>query len=91
MVISWSPSAPQAMEGQLRFEGVRLLLQNNIKVLGVTIDRELHFDKHITTVAHQISQRVSAIRRIASNLDSRGIITLYRSQIHSCMEYGALV
>ena len=91
MVISRFPGAPQAMEGQLRFEGVRLLLQNNIKVLEVTIDRELRFDQHITTVARQISQSVSPLRRMAGSLDSRGIMTLYRKQIRPCREYGALV
>ena len=66
-------------------------LQNNIKVLGVTIDRELRFDQHITTVARQISQCMSALRRMAGSLDSRGIMTLYGAQIRPCMEYGALV
>ena len=79
------------MEGQLRFEGVRLPLQNNIKILGITIDRELRFDQHITTAARQISQHVSALRRMAGSLDSRGIMTLYRAQIRPCMKYGALI
>ena len=90
MVISRSPAAPQAVEGQLRFEGVRLPLQENIKILGVTIDRELRYDQHITSVARQTSQRVSALRRVAGSLDSRGILTLYKAQIRPCMEYGAL-
>ena len=41
-------------------------------------------------MAHQTSQRVSALRRVAGNLDSRGILTLYKAQIRPCMEYGAL-
>ncbi|MPC51602.1 hypothetical protein E2C01_045451 [Portunus trituberculatus] len=64
------------MEGQLRFEGERLSLQEHIKILGVTISRELRYDTHITSVARQISQRVSALRRVAGCLDPRGIFTL---------------
>ena len=90
MVVSRSPAASQAVEGQLQFEGVRLPLQDTIKVLGITIDRELRYDQHITTVARRTSQRVSALRRVAGSLDSRGILTLYKAQIRPCMEYGAL-
>ena len=91
MVISRSPAAPQSMGGQLRFEGVRLPLQNNIKVLVATIDRELQFDQHVTTVVRQTSQRVSALRRVADSFDSRGIMNLYRVHIRLCMDYGAFV
>ena len=62
MVLSRShAAASQAVEGQLQFEGVRLPLQNTIKVLCITIDRELRYDQYITTVARQTSQRVSAL------------------------------
>ncbi|XP_045133326.1 uncharacterized protein LOC123517380 [Portunus trituberculatus] len=54
------------------------------------MDLELRYDTHITSVARQTSQRVSALRRMAGSLDSRGILTFYRAQIRPCMEYGAL-
>ena len=41
LVVSLSPAAPQAVVGQLLFEGVWLPLQDTIKLLGVTIDKEL--------------------------------------------------
>ncbi|XP_050690070.1 uncharacterized protein LOC126982212 [Eriocheir sinensis] len=56
MVVSRSPAATQGVEGQLRFGDVQLPLQDNIKVLGITIDRELRYDQHIATVARQTSQ-----------------------------------
>ncbi|XP_050714148.1 uncharacterized protein LOC126997138 [Eriocheir sinensis] len=90
MVVSRSPAATQGVEGQLRFGDVQLPLQDNIKVLGITIDQELRYDQHIATVARQTSQRVSALRRVAGSLDPRGILTLYKAQIRPCMEYGAL-
>ena len=90
MVISRSPAAPQALANRLRFGGSCLPLQNSVKILGVTFDCELRFDHHVAAVAHQTSQRVSALRRVASSLDAQGILTLYKAQIRPCMEYGAL-
>ena len=90
MVVSRSPAATQALKGQLQFGGVQLPLQDNVKILGVAIDRELRYDQHLASVASQTSQRVSALRRVASNLDPQGILTLYKAQIRPCMEYGAL-
>lgn len=48
------------------------------------------YDQHIASVARQTSQRVSALRGVAGSLNPRGILTLYKAQIHLYMEYGAL-
>ncbi|XP_063854308.1 uncharacterized protein LOC135096605 [Scylla paramamosain] len=90
MVISWSPGTSHAVSGQLRFGGKSLPLQEYIKILGVSVDRGLRFDHHIAVVARQTSLRVSALGRMTNTLDPRGILTLYRTQIRPCMEYGAL-
>ncbi|MPC71367.1 hypothetical protein E2C01_065644 [Portunus trituberculatus] len=85
MVVSRYPAASQTVEGQLRFEGERLSLQENIRILGVTIDHELRYDTYITSVARQTSQRVSSLRRVAGCLDPRAILTLYKAQIRLYM------
>ena len=90
MVISRSPGASQAVSGQLCFGGKSLPLQEHIKILGVTVDRGLRFNHHVTAVARQASLRVSALRRVAGSLNPRGILTLYRAQIRPYLEYGAL-
>ncbi|XP_063843941.1 uncharacterized protein LOC135090806 [Scylla paramamosain] len=90
MVISRSPAASPAVSGRLSLGGQTLLLQEHIKVLGVTVDCGLRFDRHVAAAAHQASLQVSALRRMAENLDSRGILTLYKAQIRPCMEYSAL-
>ncbi|MPC25655.1 hypothetical protein E2C01_018777 [Portunus trituberculatus] len=43
-------------------------LQESIKVLGVTVDCGLRFDRHVAAVAHQASLRVSTLRRMAEAL-----------------------
>ena len=50
----------------------------------------LRYDQHMGALAHQASLRVSALRRMASDFDPQGILTLYRAQVRPCMEYGAL-
>uniref|UniRef100_A0A0P4VX79 Uncharacterized protein n=1 Tax=Scylla olivacea TaxID=85551 RepID=A0A0P4VX79_SCYOL len=90
MVISRSPAASPAVSGCLFFGDQTLPLQEHVKLLGVTVDCGLRFDRHVAAVAHQVSQRVSALRRMSGNLDSRGILTLYKAQIRPCMEYSAL-
>lgn len=54
------------------------------------LDRELRFDRHLKHVAHQATLRVSALRRVANFLDKRGIMLLYKAQVRSYLEYGAL-
>ncbi|KAG0723253.1 hypothetical protein GWK47_043036 [Chionoecetes opilio] len=78
------------MEGRLRFGGVPLPLQEAVKVLGVEVDRELRFDGHIKYIANKASHRVSALRRVASFLDRRGKLLLYKAQIRPYLEYAAL-
>ncbi|MPD04717.1 hypothetical protein E2C01_100422 [Portunus trituberculatus] len=64
--LSHTPFAASCtVERQLWFEGVQLPLQDHIKILGVTVDRELR----CKSVAHQISLCVSALLTMAGSLD----------------------
>ena len=76
MVVSRSPVASQAVEGAGKFGPITLALQDHVKILGVTFDAELRFDKHIHHIAHQAFLRVSALRRVAGFLDTRGFDSL---------------
>ncbi|KAK3865355.1 hypothetical protein Pcinc_029030 [Petrolisthes cinctipes] len=91
MVVSRSPAASQAVEGKLKFGSITRPLQDHVKILGVTFDVVLRFDKHIHHIAHQASLRVSALRRVAGFLDKRGLMTLYKAQVRPHLEYGALM
>ncbi|KAG0718776.1 hypothetical protein GWK47_007489 [Chionoecetes opilio] len=82
MVVSRSPAAGPAVEGRLRFGGIPLPLQEAVKVLGVEVDRELRFDGHIKHIARNASQRVSALRRVASFLDKGGKLLLYKAHLN---------
>ena len=90
MVVSRSPVAGPAMEGRLRFDGLPLPLQESVKILGVEMDRGLRFERHVKHIALQASHRVSSLRRVASFLDRRGRLLLYKAQIRPYLEYAAL-
>ncbi|MPC52977.1 hypothetical protein E2C01_046859 [Portunus trituberculatus] len=53
MVISRSLAVTQEVEGKVMFGSITLPLQEYIKILGVDLDRELRFDRHLKHVAHQ--------------------------------------
>ena len=90
MIISRSLCAAHAVLEGLRFGGKNLPLQDCIKIVGVSVDRSLRFDHHITAVVRQTSLRVSTLRRMVDTLDPRDILTLYKAQIRPCIGYVAL-
>lgn len=91
MVISRSPAASKAITGRLLFGSASLPLRYHIKILRVTADQDLSYDRHVSSPANQTSQRVSALRRMANALGPRGVFTLYKAQIRPYMECGALL
>ena len=90
MVISRSPAATLAIEGQLLFGDTPLPLQKQVKILGVDVDQSMRFDQHLKKVAHQASLRVTALRRVAKFLDAKGLLLLYKAQIRPYLEYATL-
>ena len=90
MVISRSPAAKATMRDKITMNGEALPILDHISILGVDIDEELRFDKHITKICHMASLKVTALRRMANTLDPRGLITLYKAQVRPHLEYAAL-
>ncbi len=90
LVVSRSLVAEPAVEGGIRFGGLPLELQESVKILWVEVDRGLRFDRHIKHIALKASHRVSSFRRVASLLDRRGRLLLYKAQIRPYLEYAAL-
>ena len=65
--------------------------QEEIKVLGVKINKDLTFTGHVKEMAKRAAGRLTCLRRISHLLDESGRATLYKSQIRSVMEYSPLV
>ena len=61
------------------------------KYLGVTIDKQLNFDNHISTVKHKISRAVGIISKLRHYLPTSAILQIYYSLIHTHLLYGLIV
>lgn len=90
MVISRSPEASTAISDLLKMNDESLQLQDHISILGVDFDKELRFDKHIRKICQTASLKVTTLRRMATALDPKGLLTLYNAQIRPYLEYSAL-
>ena len=74
----------------LYYDGKSLPVEKEIKVLGVTFDSKLTWNKHLSNVSGRAGQKLGALRRISSKLSVPGRATVYKSQVRSVMEYSSL-
>ena len=69
--------------------GSKIKCEEHVKLLGVTIDYELHFDKHISEICKKKSARqLNVLKRIGRYLNKLGRLTIYyyiiQLQLLSC-------
>ena len=62
-----------------------------MKVLGITLDRNMNFHTHIKNICRKAGQKLSALLRISPYLDQRKKVLLYKSMIKSQFNYCPLV
>ena len=72
------------------FSGYNLPLQNQLDILGVTFDSRLVWSRHLSKISETAVQRLAALHKISSILDSKGVATVYKAQVRSVMEYSSL-
>ena len=65
-------------------------IENELKILGVTFDSKLTWNKHLSNVSGRAGQKLGALRRVSSKLSVPGRATVYKSQVRSVMEYSSL-
>ena len=51
--------------------------RNNVKLLGITIDRDLKFDKHVLKLCSKANQKLSALSKMAKSLSFNKRRTLF--------------
>jgi hypothetical protein len=68
-------------------KGNRIESENDVKLLGVTIDYELKFDKHISDICKKASRQLNVLKRIGKYLNKLGRLTIYYSFILSNLNY----
>ena len=68
-------------------EGNTIPSSDSIKVLGVTLDSNLHYDTHISNLCSKASVQINAMKRIGKYLNTDCRIAMYKSFISSNFSY----
>ncbi len=61
------------------------------KDVGVVIDEELNFDKHISEKVKKATSMSALIRRIFNHLDERSFTPLYKTLVRTHLDYASSV
>ena len=67
--------------------GNTVLSDTTIKVLAVTLDNRLKFDKHVSSLCMKASRQINALKRISNYLDENCRILIFKSFISSNFSY----
>ena len=59
------------------------MCEEHVKLLDVTIDYELNFDKHISEICKKSARQLNVLKRIGRYLNKLGRLTIYYSFILS--------
>ena len=62
----------------------------SVKLLGVTIDNKLNFNKHVTKICNKANQKLHALARIGKYLDPNKLKIIMKTFIESQFNYGPL-
>ena len=54
----------------------KLEVTRSVKLLGITVDNELKFEKHVKTLCQKVCKKVSAFSRVAPYMDEKIIAHL---------------
>ena len=67
--------------------GINLSCEDEVKLLGVTIDFKLNFNTHIFNICKKAARQLNALKRIGKHLNCLGKLTIYYSFIMSNFSY----
>ena len=59
----------------------------SVKLLGITIDKELKFDKHIDKVCLKVNKKINVLSRMQSFLSAKKRKAIFNSFIESQFKY----
>lgn len=74
-------------EIKLYIENDRIECVDNIKYLGIVLDEELNFNKHVDFICKKISSKVGLLHRIKNKMKTEDRITIYKTIIAPHFEY----
>jgi hypothetical protein len=57
--------------------GINTTCEDEVKLLGVTIDFKLNFNKHISNICKKAARQLNVLKRIGKHLNRLGKLTIY--------------
>ena len=69
------------------FDEINITCEDDVKLLGVTIDFKLKFDIHVANICKKASRQINVLKRIGRNLCKLGKLNIYYSFILSNFNY----
>ena len=88
MVFGSQVKVKQLPDFTVTVEELPLTLTNSYKYLGMTLDSQLNYDKHVQNIITRVSLKLKQLRRMRYFLDVRAATLVYKSMILPIMEYG---
>ena len=68
-------------------DGISIVCDDEVKLLGVTIDLKLNFNSHIINICKKTARQWNVLNRIGKHLERFGKLTIYHSFIISNFSY----
>ena len=75
----------------LNVGGLKIWEKHHKKLLGITIDRELSFDMHVSTICKAARKKLSALGRVSNYMSLSQRRVLFKTFIQSQFNYSPLV
>jgi Reverse transcriptase (RNA-dependent DNA polymerase)/Endonuclease-reverse transcriptase len=72
---------------QVAIAGAPVPVSDNLKIIGLTLDKRLTFDRHVTNVCQESNFHIRALRHIRPSLDRATANTLACSIVNSRLDY----
>lgn len=76
---------------KFKLDGNEISCEDEVTLLGVTIDYQLKFDTHISNICKKASRQLNVLKRIGKYLSKLGRLTIYYSFIMSNFNYCPVV
>ena len=73
---------------KLRVDGLKLERVTSFSYLGVTLDQNWNFDKHVSKVVNLVTAKINQLRRMRVFLNTKSTMLWYKNMILPILDYG---
>ena len=88
MVISFKKDLTKSI---LNINGIELIMESTVKLLGIEIDNKLNFEKNISNICKKASNQRNAICRLETFMGHKEKEVIINTLMHSNFNHGCLI